>query len=136
MTEAFAWDTAPRYLVRDRDAVYGHVVRQRLRVLGIWDRLTASQSPRQNAHVERLIGSILRECLDHMFVPGESHLRRIVSRYVSYYNEVRTHLSLAKDTPISRPIELVYESQWRTSLAKATEPGLLLRLEAPHPPRT
>ena len=105
MTEAFPWDTAPRYLVRVRDAVYGHVVRRRLRGLGIRDRPTAPRSPWQNAYVERLIGSIRRECLDHVIVLGESHLRRTVSKYASYYNEARTHLSLAKDAPISRPIE-------------------------------
>jgi len=105
MIEAFPWDTAPRYLVRDRDAVHGHVVRQRLRGLGIRDRPTAPRSPWQNAYVERLIGSMRRECLDHVIVLGESHLRRTVSKYASYYNEARTHLSLAKDAPISRPIE-------------------------------
>lgn len=104
MTEAFPWDTAPRYLVRDRDAVYGHVVRRRLRALGIRDRPTAPRSPWQNAYVERLIGSVRRECLDHVIVFGEAHLRRIVPLYASYYNEARTHLSLAKDAPISRPI--------------------------------
>ena len=105
MTEAFPWDTAPRYLVRDRDAVYGHVVRRRLRALGIRDRPTAPRSPWQNAYVERLIGSVRRECIDHVIVFGETHLRRIVSMYASYYNEARTHLSLGKDAPISRPIE-------------------------------
>ena len=105
MTEAFPWETAPRYLVRDRDGVYGPVVRQRLRALGIRDRPTAPRSPRQNAYVERLIGSVRRECTDHVIVFGESHLRRIMSLYASYYNEARTHLALAKDAPISRPIE-------------------------------
>ena len=105
MTEAFPWDTAPRYLVRDRDAVYGHVVRRRLRALGIRDRPTAPRSPWQNAYVERLIGSIPRECTDHVIVLGETHLRRIVSLYASYYNEGRPHLSLGKDAPISRRIE-------------------------------
>jgi transposase InsO family protein len=105
MTEAFPWDTAPRYLVRDRDAVYGHVVRRRLRALGIRDRPTAPRSPRQNAYVERLIGSVRRECTDHVIVLGETHLRRIVSLYASYYNEARTHLSLAKNAPINQPIE-------------------------------
>jgi transposase InsO family protein len=105
VTEAFPWDTAPRYLVRDRDAVYGHVVRRRLRALGIRDRPTAPRSPWQNAYVERLIGSARRECTDHVIVLGEAHLRRIVSLYASYYNEARTHLSLAKDAPISRSIE-------------------------------
>jgi transposase InsO family protein len=104
MAEAFPWDTAPRYLVRDRDAVYGHVVRRRLRALGIRDRPTAPRSPWQNAYVERLIGSARRECTDHMIVLGESHFRRIVSLYASYYNAARTHLSLAKDAPISRSI--------------------------------
>ena len=105
MTEAFPWDTAPRYLVRDRDAVHGHVVRRRLRALGIRDRPTAPRSPWQNAYVERLIGSIPRECTDHVIVLGETHLRRIVSLYASYYNEGRPHLSLGKDAPISRRIE-------------------------------
>ena len=105
MTEAFPWDTAPRYLVRDRDAVYGHVVRRRLRGLGIRDRPTARRSPWQNAYVERVIGSARRECIDHVIVFGETHLRRIMSMYASYYNETRTHLSLGKDAPISRPIE-------------------------------
>jgi transposase InsO family protein len=104
MIEAFPWDTAPRYLVRDRDAVYGHVVRRRLRGLGIRDRPTAPRSPWQNAHVERLIGSARRECIDHVIVFGETHLCRIMSMYASYYNEARTHLSLGKDAPISRPI--------------------------------
>jgi transposase InsO family protein len=105
MTEAFPWDTAPRYLVRDRDAVYGYVVRRRLRALGIRDRPTPPRSPWQNAYVERLIRSVRRECTDQVIVLGETHLRRIVSLYVRYYNEARTHLSLAKDAPISRPIE-------------------------------
>jgi transposase InsO family protein len=82
----------------------GHVVRRRLRALGIRDRPTAPRSPWQNAYVERLIGSVRRECLDHVIVFGEAHLRRIVPLYASYYNEARTHLSLAKDAPISRPI--------------------------------
>ena len=105
MTEAFPWDTAPRYLVRDRDAVYGYVVRHRLRALGIRDRPTAPRSPWQNAYVERLIGSVRRECTDQVIVLGQAHLRRIVSMYATYYNEARTHLSLDKDAPISRPIE-------------------------------
>jgi transposase InsO family protein len=104
MIEAFPWDTAPRYLVRDRDAVYGLAVRRRLRGLGIRDRPTAPRSPWQNAYVERLIGSARRECIDRAIVFGETHLRRIVSMYASYYNEARTHRSLGKDAPISRPI--------------------------------
>jgi transposase InsO family protein len=104
MTEALPWHTAPRNLVRDRDAVYGQVVRRRLRALGIRDRPTVPRSPWRNAYVERLIGSARRECLDHVIEFGEAHLRRIVSLYSSYYNEARTRLSLAKDAPISRPI--------------------------------
>jgi transposase InsO family protein len=105
ITEAFPWDQAPRYLVRDRDAVYGEVVIQRLRAMGIRDRPTAPRSPWQNGHAERLIGSIRRECLDHMIVFGEGHLRRILKSYAAYYNEARTHLSLDKDAPIERPVQ-------------------------------
>src|SRR5262249_23082354 len=105
MTEAFPWDTAPKYLVRDRDAVYGNVVKRRLRGLGIRDRPTAPRSPWQNAYVERLIGSVRRECLDHVIVFGEAHLHWIMSVYASYYNEARTHLSLAQDAPNHRSIE-------------------------------
>jgi transposase InsO family protein len=105
MTEAFPWETAPRYVMRDRDAVYGRIVRRRLRALGIRDRPTAPRSPWQNAYVERLIGSVRRECTDHVIVLGETHLRRILSLYAGYYNEARTHLSLAKDAPINRSIE-------------------------------
>ena len=107
VTEAFAWDETPRYLIRDRDASYGTVVTRRLRALGIRDRPTAPRSPWQNGHAERLIGSIRRDCLDHLVVFGEAHLRRIVAMYVSYYNGARTHLSLNKDTPIPHSIERV-----------------------------
>jgi transposase InsO family protein len=91
--------------VRDRDAVYGEVVKRRLRGLGIRDRPVAPKSPWQIAYIERLIGSARRECIDHVIVLGESHLRRIMSRYAAYYNETRTHLSLGKDAPIGRAIE-------------------------------
>jgi transposase InsO family protein len=91
--------------VRDRDGVYAHVVRRRLWALGFRNRPTAPGSPWQNAYVERLIGSARRECLDHVIVFGERHLRRIVPMYAAYYTEARTRLSLANDTPISRPIE-------------------------------
>ena len=99
MTEAFPWDTAPKYLVRDRDAVYGHVVKRRLRALGIRDRPTTGRSPWQNAYVERLIGSVRCECIDQVIVFGETHLRRIMSTYASYYNEARSHLSLGQGRP-------------------------------------
>ena len=105
IVEAFPWDKAPEYLVRDRDAVYGEVVKRRLRGLGIRDRPTAPRSPKQNAHVERPIGLIRRECTDHVIVLGETHLRRIMSVYAGYYNEAHTHLALRKDEPVSRSIE-------------------------------
>jgi len=105
MSDAFPWDEMPRYLIRDRDAVYGHVVRRRLQAMGIRDRPTAPRSPWQNAYAERLVGSIRRECLDHVIVFGEAHLRRILKAYVSYYNRARTHLSLKKDAPLPRSIE-------------------------------
>jgi hypothetical protein len=96
---------APDYLVRDRDGSYGHAVTRRLAAMGIRDHPTAPRSPWQNGHVERLIGSIRRECLDHIVVFGEAHLRRILSAYGDYYNELRTHLSLDKDSPVHRPIQ-------------------------------
>src|SRR5439155_7925157 len=89
--EAFPWDSSPRYLIRDRDTAYGVVFRQRLRAMGIRDKPTARRSPWQNPYVERLIGTIRRECLDHMIVFGEAHLRRILGRYAAYYNETRIH---------------------------------------------
>src|SRR5882762_9844904 len=105
MTEAFPWDQAPQYLIRDRDASYGYVVTRRLAAMGIRDRQTAPRSPWQNGHIERLIGSIRRECLDHVVVLGEAHLRRVLRAYADYYNRARTHLALAKDSPLGRPIQ-------------------------------
>jgi transposase InsO family protein len=81
------------------------VVIRRLRAMGIRDRPTALASPWQNGFAERLIGSILRECLDHIIVLGEAHLRRILKSYADYYNDVRTHRSLNKDAPMGRPIQ-------------------------------
>src|SRR5882724_4733730 len=106
LTEAFPWDEAPRYLIRDRDRIYGSVVTRRLRAMGIRDKPTAPASPWQNGFAERLIGSIRRECVDHMIVLGEAHLRRILKSYADYYNGVRTHRSLSKDAPVSRPLQL------------------------------
>src|SRR6267143_1706840 len=103
ITEAFPWDEAPHYLIRDRDRIYGSVVTRRLRAMGIRDKPTAPASPWQNGFAERLIGSIRRECLDHVIVLGEAHLRRTLKSYAAYYNSVRTHRSLHKDAPISRP---------------------------------
>jgi transposase InsO family protein len=105
ITGAFPWDEAPDYLIRDRDASYGHVVTRRLAAMGIRDRPTSPRSPWQNGHAERLIGSIRRECLDHVVVFGAAHLRRILAAYAAYYNDFRTHLALAKDAPLLRPIQ-------------------------------
>jgi transposase InsO family protein len=107
ITEAFPWDDAPHYLVRDRDGVYGNVVTRRLRAMGIRDKPIAPGAPWQNGFVERLIGSIRRECLDHMIVLGEAHLRRILRTYAHYYNEIRTHRSLDKDSPLSRSVQRI-----------------------------
>jgi transposase InsO family protein len=105
ITEAFPSDEAPRYLIRDRDRVYGAIVTRRLRAMGIRDKPTASASPWQNGVAERLIGSIRRECLDHIIVLGEAHLRRTLRSYACYYNGIRTHRSLNKDAPSSRPVQ-------------------------------
>jgi transposase InsO family protein len=107
ITEAFPWNEAPRYMIRDRDRIYGAVVTRRLRAMGIRDKPTAPASPWQNGFAERLIGSIRRECLDHIIVLGEAHLRRILKSYARYYNETRTHLALDKDAPLSRTVKRV-----------------------------
>ena len=105
ITEAFPWNEAPRYMIRDRDRIYGAVVTRRLRAMGIRDRPITPASPWQNGFAERLIGSIRRESVDHMIVLGEAHLRRILKSYANYYNGVRTHRSLNKDAPVSRPVQ-------------------------------
>ena len=107
LTEAFPWHEAPLHLIRDRDRIYGAIVKCRLRAMGIRDKPTAPASSWQNGFAERLIGSIRRECVDHFIVLGEAHLRRIVRAYASYYNKIRTHRSLDKDAPASRPVELI-----------------------------
>ena len=105
ITEAFPWDEAPRHLIRDRDRVYGAAVTRRLRAMGIRDKPIAPRSLWQNGVAERLIGSIRRECSDHVVALGEGHLRRILQSYARYYNGSRTHRSLNKDAPFHRPIE-------------------------------
>jgi transposase InsO family protein len=117
ITEAFPWDDAPKYLIRDRDQIYGAVVTCRLRAMGIRDKPSAPASPWQNGFAERLIGSIRRECLDHIIVLGEAHLRRILKSYADYYNGVRTHRSLNEDAPISRQIQRPEASNHTPSLA-------------------
>ena len=107
LTEAYGWQRAPRYIIRDRDRVYGHAVLSRLRAMGIRDRPIAVRSPWQNGCAERLIGSVRRDCLDHVVVFGERHLRHLLYAYQKYYNEARTHLSLEKDAPIPRAVQAI-----------------------------
>jgi transposase InsO family protein len=105
LLEAFPWDSTPRYLLRDRDGSYGEKFQETTRCLGIREVLTAPHSPWQNPYVERLIGSIRRECLDHVVVVNESSLRRILKSYFEYYDHTRTHLALDKDAPIPRSVQ-------------------------------
>src|SRR6266849_3441181 len=105
VTEAFPWDTAPRYLLRDHDASYGSYFRNRVEAMGITEVVSAPRSRWQKAFVERVIGSIRRECLDHVVIFNERHLSRVLSSYVDYYQRTRTHLSLDKDCPESRPVQ-------------------------------
>jgi transposase InsO family protein len=104
ITEAFPWDTAPRYLLRDRDSSYGQDFRKQVDAMGITEVVSAARSPWQNAYVERVIGSIRRECLDYIVIFNERHLRRVLASYADYYHRSRTHLSLDKDCPDPRPI--------------------------------
>ena len=99
VTDAFPWDEAPRHLIRDRDSAFGPAYIRRVRAMRIRDHPTAPRSPWQNGRVERLIGSIRREALDHLIVFDEAQLRHVLKKYASYYNQVRTHLSLKKDSP-------------------------------------
>jgi len=105
--EAFPEDSAPLWLLRDRDAIYGELFRRRVVGMGIREVVTAPSSPWQNPYVERVIGSIRRECLNHVIIVNETHLRRTLAAYLAYYHHARTHLSLAKDAPTSRPVQAV-----------------------------
>ncbi len=105
IVEAFPWDTAPRYLLRDRDRIYGQVFQDRVENMGIEEVKIAPRSPWPSPYVERLIGSIRRECLDHVIVLNERHLKRTLTDYFSYYHRYRTHLSLDSDCPESRPVQ-------------------------------
>jgi len=107
ITEAFPWNETPLYLIRDMDRIYGDVTLRRIRAMGIRDKPIAPGSPWQNGFAERLIGSIRRECLDHLVILGEAHLRRILRTYACYYNKIRTHRSLDKDAPAFRPVQRV-----------------------------
>jgi transposase InsO family protein len=105
MVQAFPENTAPRFLVRDRDSIYGKHFRDRVPSLGIEEVITAPRSPWQNPLAVRIIGSIRRECLDHVVVLDEKHLKRILTCYLRYYHKARTHLSLEKDAPEPREIQ-------------------------------
>jgi putative transposase len=106
LVDAFPDESLPAYLIRDRDRVYGQPFRHRVKGMEMEEVLTAPQSAWQKPFVERLIGSIRRECLNHILVLDERHLRRILARYLVYYHRARTHLALDKDAPDVRPIEL------------------------------
>jgi hypothetical protein len=105
ITEAFPWDSAPKYLIRDNDRAFGVAFKARVRAMGIRDRPISPGSPWQNAYVERLIRTVRRECLDRMLIFGESHLRRVLASYAAYYNQARTHLALQKDAPLHRAVQ-------------------------------
>lgn len=105
ITEAYPWASAPAYLVRDNDRAYGQTFQRRVRMMGIRDRPISPGSPWQNGYVERLIGTLRRECLDQMLIFGEAHLRKILTLYAFYYNQSRTHLSLRKDAPMRRAVQ-------------------------------
>jgi transposase InsO family protein len=105
ITEAFPWTSAPAYLLRDNDRAYGHTFQRRVRAMGIRDRPISQGSPWQSGIAERLIGTLRLECLDHILIFGEAHLRQILSAYAAYYNQARTHLALQKDAPLHRAIQ-------------------------------
>src|SRR3979490_271318 len=107
LTEAYGWKVAPRYLIRDRDGTYGEVFIRRLRAMSIRDRPTAPRSPWQNGYCERAIGSIRRECLDHVVVFGERHLRDLLRSYATYYNTAPPPLFINKEAPLPRKIHAV-----------------------------
>ena len=107
IVEAFPFETAPKYLLRDRDGIYGDAFREQVAVMNIKEVLGTPRSPWQRAYVERVIGSIRRECLDHVIILDEEGLRRVLSSYFRYYHRSRLHLSLDKDSPDPRPVQSV-----------------------------
>lgn len=106
IVEAFPWDSAPQYLLRDRDGIYGVEFSRRVQSLGIREVKTAPRSPWQNPYAERLVGTLRRDCIDHVIVFSNNHLRRLLRHYLAYYHTCRTHLSPEKDSPEPRPVEL------------------------------
>jgi putative transposase len=105
LREAFPWDTAPRYLLRDRDRLFGTEFVDQVKAMGIKPVLSAPRSPWQRAYVERVIGTIRRECLDHVIVLHQTSLSRHLQLFLDYYHQTRCHLALNKDTPESRPVQ-------------------------------
>ena len=105
IVDAFPWDTAPRYLLRDRDGIYGEYFQRRIKNMGIEEIKIAPRSPWQNPYCERVIGSIRRDALDHVIVLNERHLRRVLRSYIEYYHHWRTHLCLDMDAPESREVQ-------------------------------
>ena len=105
LIQAFPFDTAPRFIIRDRDSIYGATVVATIRQIGSKQKVIARRSPWQNGYCERMVGTIKRDCLDHMIILNELHLRRVLKDYFKYYHEVRTHLGLHKDAPITRASE-------------------------------
>ena len=105
LTQAFPENSAPRYLLRDRDGSYGAAFVARAKAMGIEEVLSAPRSPWQNPYAERVIGSLRREALDHVIAINERHLRGVLREYIAYYHGARTHLSLAKDAPDKRAVE-------------------------------
>ena len=114
IVNAFPWDTAPKYVLRDRDGKFGKEFNSRVESMGIEQVLTAARSPWQNPYVERLIGSIRRECLDHVIILNEKHLRRVLNQYFRYYHECSTHLGMEKDCPYKRSFQLPESGQIST----------------------
>ncbi len=105
IVDASPWDSAPKYLLRDRDGIYGKVFQNRVRGMGIEEIKIAAKSPWQNPYCERAIGNIRKDCLNHLVVLNENHLKYRLSEYFKYYHEDRTHLGLDKDSPIGRPVQ-------------------------------
>ena len=105
LRQAFPFETAPRFLIRDRDGIYGYEVEQAIKQLGMEELVISPRSPWQNGYCERVVGTLKRECLNHMIVFGERHTRRMLLKYLRYYHESRTHLGLDKETPERREVE-------------------------------
>ena len=124
LRESFPWDTAPRYLLRDRHRIFGKDFVDQVKAIGIKQVLSAALSPWQRAYVERVIGTIRRECLDPMIVFGEGSLYRHLQNFINYYHRSRTHLALAKDSPEPRPVQPPGAGRIIAIPEVATAPGL------------